>query len=58
MDIWHKKDAALFEVHVNKRKGNKAKVDKAQAVVDEVGFWLKEADVGRSSIKSATTRSC
>ena len=42
MDIWHKKDAALFEVHVNKRKGNKAKVDKAQDVVDEVGFLLNE----------------
>lgn len=25
MELWHKKDAALFEVHINKRKGNKAK---------------------------------
>ena len=34
--MWHKKDAALFEVHINKRKGNKAKVAKAQALVDKV----------------------
>lgn len=38
MENWHKKDAAQFEVHVNKRKGNKAKMMKAQAVVDQV--WM------------------
>ena len=34
--MWHKKDAALFEVHINKRKGNKAKAAKAQATVDQI----------------------
>ena len=36
MELWHKKDAALFEVHINKRKGNKAKAAKAQALVEQI----------------------
>ena len=36
MELWHKKDAALFEVHINKRKGNKAKAAKAQATVEQI----------------------
>lgn len=53
--MWHKKDAALFEVHINKRKGNKAKVAKAQALVDKVatGGGVES----RSSATSVTRRS-
>ena len=41
--MWHKKDAALFEVHINKRKGNKAKVAKAQAHNARISGMLRAA---------------
>ena len=53
--MWHKKDAALFEVHINKRKGNKAKVAKAQALVDKVA--TKKGVKSRSSMTFVTRRS-
>lgn len=36
VELWHKKDAALFQVHRFKRDGKKAKAAQAQAQADEV----------------------
>lgn len=36
MELWHKKDAALFQVHRFKRDGKRAKAAQAQAQADQV----------------------
>ncbi|KAK8798739.1 hypothetical protein WA158_007823 [Blastocystis sp. Blastoise] len=42
-DSWHKKDAAMFEIHVQKRKGNRAKLSKAKQALTDI-----EAEVDRN----------
>ena len=40
VELWHKKDAALFQVHRMKRDGKKAKAVQAQAQADLVNVLL------------------